>query len=291
MKRFRPLLCALFALFVLVLASASPTSARQFTKLIVFGDSYSDTGNVSAATGGALPPSPPYALGRFSNGLLWVDYLAAALDLTTENFAVAAALTSRVNFLDGFFGLDFPGLLDEIDMFAAATPSGADPHALYVVWAGVNDFLASPSAATISDAVNNIVDVVRALRDLGAQHIVVPNMVDIGVTPEGQASEIPALLSELSVAFNGVLSDTFRSAGLAVVTVDVFGLLNHMRTDPAEFGFTNVTTPCLSSSGICADPDEYIFWDFLHLTTRGHQILAEKFTQTINQSLVRRHNR
>ena len=59
--------------------------------LIVFGDSLSDTGNIYKATQETIPP-PPYFEGRFSNGLLWIDYLKHQLQLTSEsliNFAFA----------------------------------------------------------------------------------------------------------------------------------------------------------------------------------------------------------
>ncbi|MDY6992457.1 MAG: SGNH/GDSL hydrolase family protein, partial [Pseudomonadota bacterium] len=41
--------------------------------IYVFGDSLSDKGNLFELTG--LPPDPPYFNGRFSNGLLWSEYL------------------------------------------------------------------------------------------------------------------------------------------------------------------------------------------------------------------------
>jgi phospholipase/lecithinase/hemolysin len=72
--------------------------------------------------------------------------------------------------------------------------------------------------------------------------------------------------------------------------IDVFALTNHVVADPAEFGFTNVTTACLASE-ICADPEHYAFWNSIHPTTRLHQVFAEKFAKAINRALVRQHNR
>ena len=66
--------------------------------IVAFGDSLSDTGNVSILTGGALPPAPYYFEGRFSNGPIWLDQLGAALDGAVDpvlgggtNFAFGAA--------------------------------------------------------------------------------------------------------------------------------------------------------------------------------------------------------
>lgn len=56
-----------------------PAAAGPYSSLTVFGDSLSDTGNIFIATGGAQPPSnQPYFNGRFSDGPVWVDTLAAA---------------------------------------------------------------------------------------------------------------------------------------------------------------------------------------------------------------------
>src|SRR5262245_37490212 len=58
-----------------VLAVAVP-----FREVVVFGDSLSDTGNVFTVTepvlAEAIPVSPPYFQGRFSNGPVWVERLA-----------------------------------------------------------------------------------------------------------------------------------------------------------------------------------------------------------------------
>ncbi len=52
-----------------------------FSRLYVFGDSLSDTGNL-ASVKGDFPF--PYSMTRVSNGLVGVDILAARLDLTVE---------------------------------------------------------------------------------------------------------------------------------------------------------------------------------------------------------------
>ena len=103
----RPLLRSLcsFALLMSLLSAAPPADAGQFTKLVVFGDSLSDTGNVFAVTHGAVPPSAAYYAGRFSNGPVWPEYLAASLSLPLENFAYGGAQTDRRNLFDGLFGL------------------------------------------------------------------------------------------------------------------------------------------------------------------------------------------
>ncbi|MFY7942566.1 MAG: SGNH/GDSL hydrolase family protein, partial [Burkholderiaceae bacterium] len=53
-----------------------------FTSMVVFGDSLSDTGNVRSLTSAFSPPAFPNfsgAPGRFSDGPVWVETVAAGL--------------------------------------------------------------------------------------------------------------------------------------------------------------------------------------------------------------------
>jgi phospholipase/lecithinase/hemolysin len=136
--------------------------ASNFSQFYVFGDSLSDTGNVFAATGGlvnpatAIPPSPPYAPGRFSNSDIWVDFVGDEIGLTPTTFIPpqASIPTEGVNFAVGgsSSGLDnalvpesgLPGILAQVNLFTQSLQANnqqADPNALYTVWGGANDYL------------------------------------------------------------------------------------------------------------------------------------------------------
>ncbi|WP_373538555.1 SGNH/GDSL hydrolase family protein [Chamaesiphon sp.] len=74
--------------------------AATFSQLVVYSDSLSDLGLAFDATGGIAPPYGNLTGGRFSNGPLWVEYLAAGLGIATTpntNFAVGGATTGTVN--------------------------------------------------------------------------------------------------------------------------------------------------------------------------------------------------
>jgi outer membrane lipase/esterase len=293
MTRSRLLRSIQLGLLVLsILSSALPAAAGHFTRLVVLGDSLSDTGAVFAVTLGAVPASPPYYAGRFSNGPVWPEYLSTALSIPVENFAYGGAQTSRANLFDGLFGIDFPGLSDEIDVVTAQS-AVLDPDAIYVVWAGANDFRAAFSkgqAPDIAAMVTNILNAVGALYLAGARHVVVVNLPDLGLTPEGRASGSGPVITLLSETFNEHLEVALAADAPASIRLDVFGLMHETINDPAEYGFTNVTTPCLTAAGVCAEPAGYLFWDHVHPTTQGHALLAEKFAKAINQAILRRHN-
>ncbi|MCI0747990.1 MAG: SGNH/GDSL hydrolase family protein [Verrucomicrobia subdivision 3 bacterium] len=276
---------ALGLAFGVVLAGSLAAEAKStpFSRITVFGDSLSDIGNLHRLTEG-FPP-PPYVEGRFSNGELWIEYLAEDLGmdlLPEDNYAVGGATTGSVNVNGPVFGLNLPGLQDQIAAFLAARqPSGADPEALYVIWAGANDFFLAleggvDPATMIAGGVSNTVRAVHLLWSAGAAHIMVVNVPDLGLTPSGLASGRSAAITQLAAAYNHLLGTALQNlahADVQTIFVDAFATLQAMVTSPADFDFTNVTTSFLSTGG---DPSEFLFWDMVHPTTRGHQVFGRE---------------
>src|SRR5687767_14594773 len=108
---------AVFVALTAILFAPIRSEAKDvpFERIIVLGDSLSDTGNFFELSGG-FPP-PPYFEGRASNGRLWVEYLADGFGMSIpagDNFAVYGATTSSLNINDGMGGQDFPGLREEV---------------------------------------------------------------------------------------------------------------------------------------------------------------------------------
>ena len=125
-------------------AEARDLSARPIANLYVFGDSLSDNGNDFASGDG--PPSPPYFEGRFSDGPVWIESLAAMLGLQIDfditvfddplaNVQAFGGAQSGFGSLSG----DPEGLLSQVENFTAAGGSfGQDD--LIVIWIGANDY-------------------------------------------------------------------------------------------------------------------------------------------------------
>lgn len=260
----------------------STPSLQDFEQIYVFGDSLSDTGNVFQVTGGAAPPSPPYGQGRFSNGPVWVEYLASKLGLSSNprnNFAFGGATTeiAKNSALEDST-LDIPGLLGQIKDFTAVNPS-PNPNALYVVWAGANDYLGGATNPTVP--LENLSKAVQLLAAVGAQHILVANLPDLGKLPATINSPSASTLNHLTREHNSGLSRTLETLNqnldpdTKITLLDINFLFNQAIADPAKFGFTNVTTPCLVKSIICDNPNKFLFWDNIHPTTAGHQVLGK----------------
>lgn len=282
-----------FALGACLLAGL-PAQA-SYSNLYVFGDSLSDTGNLHITTGGALPDaSEPYDLGRFSDGPLWIEALAAGLGLAAD---VAPFLDGGNNYAFAGARVDAsdtpPGLRAQIDGLWGATHAQADPDALYVVVGGMNDMRDARSdhdtdagrQAAAEVAYQELSDDIERLAALGARHILVANLADLGVTPEAVGLGVEAASTDATRRFN-LLLDTLvgtleaAHAGLDVDLLDVFGLSSAIRDDALHngggiYGITAVTAPCAGFAGSLGDSCEVSFFsDALHPSARVHALMG-----------------
>ena len=281
-----PALAGLVMLSLAAGGSRGQAKSEPFSHLLVFGDSLSDTGNYYRLSGGS--PPPPYAEGRFCNGPLWVEYLAASLGMEYQpgdNFAVGGATTGTLNSNDGFAGREYPGLQDEIASFQALSSVSEPERALHVVEAGANDFFVALASGTspatlIGNGVNNTVAAIQQLWGAGARFILVMNVPDLGVTPMARSlgEGGPLMLTQLSAAYDQTLNlalEQLAQAGIPTIRLDAFAVLHEMANTPAAYGFTNVITPYLYAPP-GGSPDQFLFWDPVHPTTGAHQVLAKE---------------
>ncbi len=269
-----------------LVVSLVSAQASAYSALYVFGDSLSDTGNINVVTGGV--PLPPYATGRFSNGPVWVETFAANLGLTAVN-----SLSGGTNYAFGGAPTGAPFLSSSPSLTAQVSgqylPShggAADPNALYVVWGGGND-VRTGDPAVLTASVPNISNIISTLAAAGATNFLVANLPNIGLTPEAQAGG-PAVVAGatfLSVTFNGQLiaatAGLRSSLGVNIIDLDVFSFLNNTIANAGALGITNTTGRCYSGptgvgggGTVCANPNEYVFWDGIHPTAAAHALLG-----------------
>ena len=276
-------------------------SAASFSSLYVFGDSLSDPGNIPLVSGYNFPPAP-YSANRFSNGPVAVQYLAPLLGLpvdNSKNYAQGGATTGFINVNNASSGGLVPGssltgVLGQVNDYLYQV-SSADPNALYVIWAGPNDLLQGlenpatfDATAAIGGALGNLSTAITDLKSAGAQHFLIPNMTDLGKTPrlvgtlyQASGTLLSGLFDKQLAAMLGQLKTGLQAD---IASFDTFGFLNSVVTDPAQYGFSNVTGQCLADPACINNPsvaDTYLFWDSIHPTTRGHALLALAMASTL----------
>lgn len=297
------------ALAASVALAPAAGGAVSFTSLIGFGDSLIDTGNLYAATGGATPQSPPYFQGRFSNGPIWFDRLGAQFEsrgLPAVSFGFGAAAASFDTPL-------LPDLPEQLPLFALSPVAGAlGAKPVAAVSGGSNDiFIATrlAGAAVAGGTPQSVAEagivqagraaaeavldfVVDANAQTGIADFVLFTVSDVAKTPrylDPGAGYAPfgAAATMAADAFNQTLTASLadlRALGIGTTLIDAGGLFDDIVDDPAAFGFTDATTPCVSTvsptpippGGVCADASGLVFWDPVHPTTELHALIAER---------------
>jgi phospholipase/lecithinase/hemolysin len=192
---------------------------------------------------------------------------------------------------------DLTGATGQVAQFQAAH-SSADPNALYTIWIGSNDLLdiltgAPPSqyATDITAAVDNIDSAIGSLAADGAKNFLILTVPDLGVTPDAIAggSGVQFAASALAAEFDSALISSLDAIAsldsLNLSTLDTYSLLDAIVANPSSYGFTNVTSPCVTGAidyvggtacaSTLAAQNKYLFWDDLHPTEAGHAIVAD----------------
>ncbi len=256
------------------LAAAFAAPAFAYDGIVAFGDSLSDPGNLAAF--GAAPP-PPYWQGHFSNGQTAVEDMAQNMHLGLQDYAYGGAETGTGNL---HAPLNGTGVASQVGMYAAAHAGQADAHSLYFVWAGPNDFFALPAPQTVGVAATNLLGDVQSLYNLGARDFFVPLMPDLGATPSAGANA--AALHGLSMAYDAAVAAEMLAfaqshAGVQMTIFDTPGFFTTESALLAGQG-VNVTQSCFTGVSVCANPDQYLFWDSVHPTAMGHSLLGQAFT-------------
>jgi phospholipase/lecithinase/hemolysin len=322
---------AVFALFsVFALPLPVRAGLIDITSLFVFGDSLLDGGNSGLRsqqyTGNpniVFPPRPYYN-GQFSNGPVAVEYLWNRYNPGNPggftpslaggtNYAIGGATTGSASF--NSVNSSVPNFLKpayanygnawQLQTFADQQPSFNPATSLFVVWLFPNDILyvratdmlpgvvpGSPGGRNvISNGIANIVATISTLAQAGAQHFLVPNMPDLGLTPAFAGTPGANLLSFLTGVFNRNLAEqlTALDAMLAaeIVQFDTAGSFARILADPLAYGFDNTTDSCIDNlrNGLCnpGNWDRWLSWDGFHPTTSTHELLASQFAIAVSE--------
>ena len=286
------------AVSLAALAAATPASAQRVTRIVAFGDSYADDGNLFEILG--IPRPAVYPNGRFSNGTNFVDTMAQALRVPVDNFAIGGAFTGNGN----INGPGIPGFVTEYQGFLAGGGLAAFPRVsgtfgptdLVVVSIGGNDARAyerslglSPSSAQIagliagvpaqaSQRVTETTAGLNALVNAGARNITFL-AGDVGRLPEVAGLPVAAVGTAYATAYNTGMQAplaALANQGVIVNYLDLNRIGDQVQANLAAFG--------LQSAGACpiacvtTNPellDRYLFYvDQVHLTSAGFAIVG-----------------
>jgi outer membrane lipase/esterase len=296
----------------------TPAAVPLFQTTVVVGSSVTDTGNRCGLPAESLCfPTPAYAgPSTASNGPLYDQIVASrygapliASSAGGFNFSVGGARTGVIPG-DPAPGA-IPNMLVQTEQFLQRVGFQANPQHLYIVdgaafgnnvrrvleLVAANPALAAtlPTQA-VTQAATDIFGTVARLYAAGARHIVLTNTINLGLIPAIRASGASAiqLATGMSAGYNQALAGQVvpnlrvGSPGLNLYFVDLGQLSAEIVANPPSFGLTNITAPCYPffsapAAPLCATPDEFLWWDELHPTTRVHRIAADRVVAAIGR--------
>ncbi len=298
------MMAARFALALATFAAlghAGPAAAAsaQYTSAWFLGDSLSDPGNLYAATGGAIPESPPYYQGRRSNGPVWAEHVAkdfADRGLATGNVAYAYANAVTNDDLPSGLPFQVPDLPAQVGLWQGQSAGKLGARPLASLWFGANDIFASiagsaglsgeAAAARVAGAAQgaaaSVVDGVRGMSGMGVRDFLVFNLPALDRTPafalfQQEAQPLAKIGTDV---FNAALAAGLGTIGDAarVTTIDTHGLFAALIADPGAFGLADASVPCIIPGvSVCsaAEADRLAFYDGVHPNRVVHAALAD----------------
>ncbi len=286
-----------------------------FSNVIYFGDSLTDMGNEVAPVQVpcVLVNAPITSSTGTNGGNTWANinssgFFATPSKLGGNDWAVAGSETNNMLYQQ------VPAYLATVG--GVANPStlyviwGGANDILDRIF-NANPHLRVAAGIVIEQGMANILRMLINLYDAGARHFLVIGVPNIGLAPLASSTD-PSLkeflvgslhpeqaqVAQASLTWNGALFSTINSPETSAPVLffklkhpdaDVFvwdpnPLLNQAVSDPPSLGFPATINGFPNNQEISCpsgmNPDLFIFFNFLHPTSRAHTLIAQSIRAT-----------
>ncbi|KAJ3339432.1 hypothetical protein HDU93_008247 [Gonapodya sp. JEL0774] len=252
--------------------------------IVAFGDSLTDIGSFFLESDGI--PSSPYFNGRYSNGPLYIEYMANKTGATLVNFAFAGATTGSsgnktvMNLpAANAITVDTLSLSGQVELYLSEPNTIENKGTVHLINIGMFDYIdyltaiasggagASNTEAITTSVVSNITAAITRLNTQGANTFVIVGLSDLSILPivnnvQKLSSAVGTLftssLAEITSKHNSKLqaalttfaaSSGSSSSGLRVRFIN---MASDATVTAARAKFSAVTE-CLSSSKVGLD--------------------------------------
>ncbi|KAB8031811.1 SGNH/GDSL hydrolase family protein [Fluviispira multicolorata] len=271
----------------------------EIKNVIIFGDSLSDNGNYFLASKSSINPMPlpPYYKGRATNGLVWAEYFTKSIQANLVDNAYLGALTSGNN-------PRYPSavpLISQLDTYLNKLKSGKIDlsKTLFVVWAGSNNIFTmdfNEPRATLKSLWNlsfDVINSVKILKESGAKNILVSNLPDLGKialnTDIEEYKKMSFFLTAVSKTENYVIksgilriNEANKDKEFKLIFFDAEDMLTQIKKNPKKYNIKNIENACYvgvpsfpaKPNVACKNPQDYLFWDLVHPSTKIHCFAA-----------------
>lgn len=270
----------------------SVPDVASFERVVIFGDSLSDTGALLAQSFGIAPNPNAYPNGRFSNGIVWVDHFTDALQIPSVSHAYGGAKTTGD---PGAIPKPFDAAIDE---YLSCRNGSVSSTELFVLWIGHNDYY--QGAKDPSAIASNTLRGMRKLFDAGARSFMVPEVMPLTGTPspfsEDGAENDDDFVDGLTDGHNASLRQGLDALAMELNVAIARPVPARMRerilADPALLGLVNTEDACYTGettwpnggeAEICEAPETYFYWDGVHPSSKVHCAYAVEMLRSLSE--------
>ncbi|ORX94176.1 hypothetical protein K493DRAFT_302190 [Basidiobolus meristosporus CBS 931.73] len=276
--------------------SGSRTSSVNSAKaLVVFGDSFSDTGKVYSLLNKTYP-QPYFYHGRFSNGPVWSEYLHELTSWKVFNYAYGGA-TANNRVVQGYSGskndVKVPSIADQIEAHREnllKNPMEFSPRrTFYVIELAGNDYFYGGPDIDPSSVATNIYKTSRKLSKppFSAKSFLYFNMgMDHYPYFTSQNNTIQNKMKANRIIHNRALESlVLKNNQLNVKMFDMNRFLGKQLANPwytkPDIACTETPSSLEEVPDICNHPGKKVFWDEAHPTTVAHHYMAKAILKSI----------
>jgi thermolabile hemolysin len=274
--------------------------ATELERMVVFGDSLSDTINVYNGSYGTVPNSKSWYLGHFTNGLTWHEYLTRYhMDIPSYSWATGNAQSGN--------DIIFSGLNQQIDSFElyARYSSHYDPgKTLFFILFGGNDFITGNKKP--DEVLKSFRTGIPRLIANGAKQIVLFTLPDFSLIPavlkwsDADKETLKQKVQDYNSQLKKYVDELKKEhAVVKFITADLYSYFNSLISNPERYGYINTRDACLNVSGSgfdyivgrsptasCISSNAaFLFWDNMHPTAKTHINISQMIYDEIKKNL------
>ena len=283
-----------FPFFLIVLFNFYQIFTRQkkepshrFDRVLVFGDSFSYTGNDTIKYNQSHHPITSRYQNRYCDDLIWVERLNI---LEKHSYAFPGATSDNQLYpsVKQPTGDHIPSVRQQIaDHLINAWENKIDmTRSLHIIWVGFNDYLYHQKSARPEQIVKSIANAAEDLLGVGAMNLIIFNQASLQAFPFYRSANQSAFFIERTFHFNTQFRRSLaalqkRHPRASVHLFDLHTLLEEIISNKTSKRFINTINPCFQSTqrfslqAPCSNPSDYVFIDVIHFTSSVHQLVAD----------------
>lgn len=288
--------------------TTAPAKEPAFSKIVAFGDSFSDNGSANVIStavveSGKYPnsfikPGELYWGNRYSNGHTAIEVAANLANLPLENYATGGATSGYHNYTDWMDSLGQSGVLGQIDKYGETLKGDEADDALYFILAGANDYCmytdfnfdTTTVDVVAATTIENFETAIRKIAALGGEDIVLSYAHDVSTMPYEITSNRVEIAKEYTTTVNKALPkltiELEKELNIDITTFDITKVTDSMVSNSNKYGFSefvNVVQPTWPEvlPAVTENVESYMYFDEWHPTAKMHKIIGEALYKTI----------